>query len=59
MSSWHSYPKVYALGHSAIKDLLLDSVILEEKIDGCLSGETPVTLSDGTKIKIKNIYKSP
>ena len=34
MSSWHSYPSVYALGHGAVKDLLLDPVLIEEKIDG-------------------------
>jgi hypothetical protein len=32
--AWHSYPKVFALGHRGIKDLLLDPVIVEEKIDG-------------------------
>lgn len=34
MDSWHSYPSVYALGHSALEELLLDNVICEEKIDG-------------------------
>ena len=34
MSSWHSYPSVYALGHMAISELLLDPVIVEEKVDG-------------------------
>lgn len=34
MSSWTSYPKVYNLGHAAVKDLFLDDVIVEEKIDG-------------------------
>lgn len=34
MSSWHSYPKVYNLGHAAIRELLLDDVIVEEKVDG-------------------------
>lgn len=29
-----SYPKVYALGHAAIVDLLKDDVVVEEKIDG-------------------------
>jgi len=29
-----SYPKVYPLGHKAITDLLLDPVVVEEKIDG-------------------------
>ncbi|MBI2449694.1 hypothetical protein HYV49_05350 [Candidatus Pacearchaeota archaeon] len=33
MSSWSSYPKVYQLGHKAIEELLLDSVIVEEKLD--------------------------
>lgn len=30
----HSYPKVYALGHAAIADLLYGPVVVEEKIDG-------------------------
>ena len=34
MSSWHSYPSVYALGHRYVTDLLLDDVIVQEKIDG-------------------------
>jgi len=34
IDSYHSYPKVYALGHRAIAELLLDPVIIEEKIDG-------------------------
>ena len=33
-TSWGSYPKVYALGHAAIGELLLDRVIVQEKIDG-------------------------
>lgn len=32
--SWHSYPQVYALGHRALKELFLDPIIVEEKIDG-------------------------
>lgn len=34
VSSWHSYPSIYAIGHRYLKDLLLDSVIVEEKVDG-------------------------
>ena len=30
----NSYPKVYNLGHPAIKELFEDSVIIDEKIDG-------------------------
>jgi hypothetical protein len=33
-NSWHSYPSIYALGHRYITDLLLDPVLVEEKIDG-------------------------
>jgi hypothetical protein len=33
-TSWHSYPSIFALGHRAIVDLLLDPVIVEEKVDG-------------------------
>lgn len=33
-TSWHSYPKVWALGHAGIKDLLLDPIVVEEKVDG-------------------------
>lgn len=34
MNSYTSYPKVWTLGHSGIKELLFDEVIIEEKIDG-------------------------
>lgn len=34
MNSWHSYPKIYNLGHSALEELFRDPVIVEEKIDG-------------------------
>lgn len=30
----HSYPKVHALGHPAITDLLKDDVVVQEKVDG-------------------------
>lgn len=34
MNSWHSYPSIFNLGHKAIAELLLDPVLVEEKIDG-------------------------
>jgi hypothetical protein len=34
VDSWHSYPSIYTLGHSAIADLLRGPVQVEEKIDG-------------------------
>ncbi len=33
-SSWHSYPKIFAIGHAALKDLFEGPVAVEEKIDG-------------------------
>ena len=32
--SWHSYPSIFALGHKHLAELLLDPVLVEEKIDG-------------------------
>lgn len=34
MSSWHSYPSIYALGHRYVEHLLDGPVIVEEKVDG-------------------------
>lgn len=34
MSSWHSYPSIYNMGHKAIEDLLKGPVNVEEKGDG-------------------------
>ena len=33
-TSYHSYPKVWALGHGAITELLYDEVVVQEKVDG-------------------------
>ena len=33
-SSWHGYPKVYAVGHNAVSNIFDDVVLIEEKIDG-------------------------
>lgn len=34
IESWHSYPKVHSIGHAAVRDLFLDDVTVEEKVDG-------------------------
>ena len=34
MSSWHSYPKIWNMGHAQVKDLFKDPVLIEEKVDG-------------------------
>lgn len=33
-TSWHSYPKIYSVGHSYLSDFFSDEVLVEEKIDG-------------------------
>lgn len=33
-TSWHSYPKIYALGHRYIHEILQGEVTVEEKVDG-------------------------
>ena len=37
-SAWSSYPKVFALGHSAIKGIFSGPVICQEKVDGSFVG---------------------
>lgn len=34
VDSWHTYPKIFNVGHSALTDLLADAVVVEEKVDG-------------------------
>ena len=33
-TSWHSYPKSFAIGHRLIADIFKEPVIVEEKVDG-------------------------
>ena len=33
-TSWHSYPKVWAMGHAQLGNLLDGPVLVEEKVDG-------------------------
>ena len=49
MTVINSYGKIYNLGHAALKSLFNEEVVIQEKLDGCFSGETLVHLSDGTK----------
>jgi len=46
MSSWHSYSSIYNLGHRAIIDLLKGPVLVEEKVDGCVSVNTRILTAD-------------
>lgn len=52
-TSWHSYPKIYSMGHSAIKELFSDSVHAEEKVDG--SQFSFGLFEDGLKIRSKGV----
>lgn len=49
LESWHSYPHIYTLGHGAVKDLLLDEVLVEEKVDGSQFSFGKFTSEDGTE----------
>lgn len=46
MNHINSYPSVYALGHRAIADIFNNEVLCEEKIDGCVTPETPILCAD-------------
>ena len=48
--SWHSYPSIFALGHRALAELLLDSVIVEEKIDGSQFSFALLDHDDGERV---------
>jgi hypothetical protein len=34
MTSWHSYPSLFNIGHPALEELFNDPVLIEEKVDG-------------------------
>lgn len=52
MSSWHSYPSIFALGHAAVADLLNGPVQVEEKVDG---SQFSFGVFDGTvRVRSKN-----
>ena len=50
MTSWHSYCSIYNLGHKAIEPLLHYSMNIEEKIDGCVTPDTPILKADLTYV---------
>ncbi len=49
IDSWHSYPKVHALGHAAVKDIMLDEVLVEEKVDGSQFSFGKFTSKEGSE----------
>lgn len=34
ITSWHSYPQIYNLGHRNIREIFTEDVLIEEKVDG-------------------------
>jgi hypothetical protein len=50
MDSWHSYPSIANLGHRALEPLLSHLVNIEEKVDGCVTPDTPILKSDLTYV---------
>src|SRR6266576_6413840 len=34
MSSWHSYPKIFNMGHPGIRELFDEEILIEKKVDG-------------------------
>lgn len=34
MSNWHSYPKIYNVGHKYLEMLFADEIVIQEKVDG-------------------------
>lgn len=54
-TSWHSYPSIYNLGHKALAELLLDPVLVEEKVDGsqCSFGVFPESKS-GQSVRVRS-----
>lgn len=49
-TSWHSYPSIFAIGHRALAELLLDPVIVEEKIDGSQFSFALLDHDDGERV---------
>lgn len=54
MTSWHNYGSIYSLGHKAIDDLLLDPVVVEEKIDGSQLSFGVFETPDGRVLRCKS-----
>ena len=53
-SSWHSYPSIYALGHRYLTELLLDPVLVEEKVDGSQFSFGVFQGEEGTFLRCKS-----
>lgn len=54
MSSWHSYPSIYNLGHRAVKDLFSVPTIVEEKVDGSQFSFGLFHDEDGFRLRCKS-----
>lgn len=53
-----SFPKIFTLGDKHIIDIFKGEVEVSEKVDGCVTYESLVTLADGSKRKIGEIVNN-
>jgi len=55
-SSWHSYPKIYAVGHAAVSEILHRDVVVEEKCDGSQFsfGAFPAESGEGVVLRTRS-----
>lgn len=54
MTSWHSYPQIFNMGHRYVKDLLTLPVLVEEKIDGSQFSFGRFEGDDGPFLRIRS-----
>jgi len=69
MSSWHTYPQIFNLGHRAVKELTWHPLLVEEKVDGSqfsfglipipLENVSPGDPTSELKIRSKNKEMDP
>lgn len=54
MESWHTYPSIFALGHRYLAELLLDPVLVEEKVDGSQFSFGLFETENGPELKVRS-----
>lgn len=54
MNSWHSYPKVWAIGHESVKEIFEDEVHVEEKVDGSQFSFGAFATDEGVELRARS-----
>lgn len=52
--AWGSYPKIYTIGHRALREVFNDPVLVEEKVDGSQISFGVFDTPEGQELKIKS-----